>query len=318
MTPTQMRSFHAVAKSGSFTAAAELLHVSQPTVTIQVSTLEQRYGVELFYRHGRGVHLTETGRMLFALTQVATANVQEATDLLKEAGGLRAGRLRVAAIGPAQVVRILTAFHRRHPNVDLAVTFGNSQQVEQALVGYQADIGILGEIHEFQRFHTQGFSRPEIVMVVGQSHPWAKRSQVRIAELAGQPIIMREPGSETRRILERAARTASVALTPVMEIGSREGLMAAVIGGIGIGAVSAEELPPHQHVHPVRIADAEMFTIVDIACLQERKSARLHQAFFDAADEARAEVLPAQTPRKSRKAASANVPTGSAKGKSTS
>src|SRR5690606_9259551 len=118
MSPTQMRSFHAVAKTGSFTAAAEMLNVSQPTVTTQVSTLEQTYQVELFYRHGRGVHLTETGRMLYAVTQLATANIEEAIELLREARGLRAGRLRVAAIGPGQAVKILSAFHRNYPKVE--------------------------------------------------------------------------------------------------------------------------------------------------------------------------------------------------------
>lgn len=313
MTPTQMRSFHAVAKSGSFTAAAELLHVSQPTVTTQVSTLEQLYGVELFYRHGRGVHLTETGRMLFALTQLATANIEEAVDLLKEAGGLRAGRLRIVAIGPAQIARILIDFHRRYPKVELAVTFGNSLEVENALLSYRADIGILGELHEFQRFHIQRYSRPEIVIVVGRNHPWWGRRRVRIEDLASQPMIMREPGSETRRILEQAARNSGTVLSQVMEIGSREGLMAAVVGGIGIGAASEEELPPHRLVHPVRISNAEMSTIVDIACLQERKSARLHRAFFEAADQAKSDGDPNHTERKSRKAAPNDTPSASEK-----
>src|SRR5690606_24242500 len=107
-----------------------------------------------------------------------------------------------------------------------------------------------------QRFHIQRYSRPEIVIVVGRDHAWWGRRRVRIEELAGQPMIMREPGSETRRVLEQAARKAGTVLSPVMEIGSREGLMAAVIGGIGIGAVSNEELPPHRLVHPVRISNA--------------------------------------------------------------
>lgn len=291
MTPVQMRSFHAVAKTGSFSKAAVTLHVSQPTVTTQVRLLEETYGVELFSRRpGQGVQLSETGKALFSITQLAFATIEEAVNLLKETSGLRAGRLRVAAVGPGQVAKIVAAFHRRYPQVDLAVTFGNSKEVEDALLGYRADVGLLGEFREFDRFHVARYSEPEIVVLAGRGHPWSKRREIKIAELAGQPMIMREPGSETRRVLERAARKAAIALRPVMEIGSREGLMAAVADGIGLGAASEEELPPESELTPLRVRDADMFTHIDIACLLERRSARLHRAFFEAAAEVRSGV----------------------------
>src|SRR3546814_17409921 len=92
MAPTQMRSCYAVALTGSFTAAARMLNVSQPTVTTQVKGLEELYGVELFYRHGRGAELTETGRNLFAITQRIIVNQQDAKDYLREVRGLQIGR----------------------------------------------------------------------------------------------------------------------------------------------------------------------------------------------------------------------------------
>jgi aminoethylphosphonate catabolism LysR family transcriptional regulator len=286
MNLVQMRSFHAVAQTGSFVAASRLLNVSQPTITTQVKDLEEAYGVELFARHGRGVQMTEAGRTLFAITQKTVANLQEAIDFLKETKELRAGHLRIAAVGSAQVIPILPAFHQRYPRIQLTVEFGNSSKVEQAILEYRADVGVLAEISDLNRLHRVRYSRPEIVVLVHRDHPWKSRATVRMQELASQPLVMRERGSETRRVLEAAARKAGVTLSPVIEIGSREGVLAAVSGAIGIGCASEEELGPYP-LHILRISDVDMHTYVDIACLEERKSARLHRAFFEVAEECR-------------------------------
>jgi len=87
-------------------------------------------------------------------------------------------------------------------------------------------------------------------------------------------------------VLENAARKAKVPLSPIMEIRSREGVLAAVKGAIGIGCVSEEEIGAHR-LHTLRVSNAEMHTYVDIACLDERKGARLHKAFFEVAEAAR-------------------------------
>lgn len=286
MNLVQLRSFHAVALTGSFVAASRRLSVSQPTISTQVKELEEAYGVELFARHGRGVRLTETGRMLFAISQKTMANLQESVEFLKEAKGLRVGHLRIAAVGSAQVVPILPEFHRRYPKIRLTVEFGNSSLVEQAILDYRADVGVLAEISNLARLHRLRYSHPEIVVVVQRNHPWKSRKTVRIAELAGQPMVMREKGSETRRVLEAAVKRAGVKLAPVVEIGSREGLLAAVSGAIGIGCASEEELGPYP-LHIVRISNADMHTYVDVACLEERKGARMHRAFFEVAEELR-------------------------------
>ncbi|HVL56312.1 MAG TPA: LysR substrate-binding domain-containing protein [Burkholderiaceae bacterium] len=282
----QMRSFHAVAQTGSFMAASRLLHVSQPTITAQVKDLEEAYGVELFRRHGRGVQLTEDGRALFEMTQKTMAAFQESIEFLKETTGLRAGHLRIAAVGSQQVARVLAEFHRRYPSIRITVQFANSRRVEETILEHDADVGFVGELRNLSRFHRLRFSRPEIVIVVARTHPWRNRKSIRIEELAGQPLVMREQGSETRRVLEAAARKAGVPLSPRVEIASRDGVLAAVAGAIGVGCVSEEEIGPYP-VHAVRIANADMHTTVDIACLEERKTARLHRAFLEVAESCR-------------------------------
>jgi aminoethylphosphonate catabolism LysR family transcriptional regulator len=280
MNLVQMRSFHAVALTGSFVGASRMLNVSQPTVTTQVKALEDYYGVELFCRHGRGVKLTESGEMLFALTKKAMTTYQECIELLKETKGLRAGHLRIAAVGSQQVTTVITEFNKRYPQIRISVQFSNSREVEEAILDYRADIGFLGELRNLPRFYRVRYSHPEIVILVNHSHPWRDRKTVRIQDLAGQPLVIREQGSETRRVLEDAARKSKVTLSPIMEIRSRDGVLAAVAGGVGIGCASEEEIGPYP-LHVVRISNADMRTYVDIACLEERKATRLHRAFFE-------------------------------------
>ncbi len=283
----QMRSFHAVAITGSFVAASRLLHVSQPTITTQVKGLEEMYGVELFARKGRGVQLTESGKDLFSITLKTMASFQESVEYLKETKGLRAGHLRIAAVGSQQVTSVLPEFHRRYPQIRITVEFGNSKEVEQAILDYRADVGFLAELSSLSRFHRIRYSHPEIVVVVNKKHPWRTRKSITLRELASHPLVMREHGSETRRVLEDAARKAKVELRTIMEIRSRDGVLAAVAGSVGVGVASEEEIGSYP-LHKIRVSNADMHTYVDIACLAERRTSRLQAAFFDVAEKVKA------------------------------
>jgi len=105
-----LRSFFAVARHGGFTAGARALHVSQPTVTTQVRALEASYAIELFIRRGRGVALTAAGEALYGIAERIFEQEEEALALLRNTGELRAGRLRVGAVGPYHVMEMLAAF----------------------------------------------------------------------------------------------------------------------------------------------------------------------------------------------------------------
>src|SRR5690625_4403689 len=100
MRRTHLRSFHGVAVTGSFTAAAELLNISQPTVTVQVRALEESYGVELFHRRGREISLTPLGKQLHTLSKQIFSLESEARELLIDSGKLQVGHFRIGAVGP--------------------------------------------------------------------------------------------------------------------------------------------------------------------------------------------------------------------------
>lgn len=282
---TQLRSFHAVARAGGFTGAARLLHISQPTVTTQVGFLEENYGVELFYRRGRTVKLTPLGEQLHALAQKIFALESETVHMLQDSGRLQSGTLRVGAVGPFHVTEMLALFNRRYPGVHVSVLVGNSESVLQGLVDYRTDIAVLAQYAEDARFHSLPHSRHPVRIFVDRSHRFARRKSIRIAELEGERMIMREIGSTTRKALDDALRKAGVQPRIVMEIGSREAIREAVIKGVGIAAVSEIEFIPDPSLRIVAVSDAEMFTHAHVVCLEERRSARLVRAFLDIVQE---------------------------------
>ena len=287
-----MRTFYAVAREGSFTAAAKVLRVSQPTLTSQVRDLETTYGVKLFRRHGRGVELTETGRTLLSIAHRIISNQQEALEFLKAVNDLQAGHLKIGAVGPYQAAQILAVFHDKYSGIEISVNFGNSRQILEGVIDYRLDIGIVGRHENHPELLALEYSDPQPVVIVSKSHQWSRRRWVRLADLAGQKMIRREPGSLTRRTFEAALQRENVEVESVMEISSKEGVVAAVAQEIDIGVISDEEHIPDNYVHTVVITDIGLRMKVHIICHGERKNERLIRPFFDVAANLAGRILP--------------------------
>ncbi|MBV7427175.1 LysR family transcriptional regulator [Acidovorax sp. sif1233] len=278
---TQLRSFHAVATEGSFTRAAQALHVSQPTVTTQVQQLEELYKVELFHRTGRRIRPTEIGERLLQLSRQMFDLEQEAVQILRDAGELRSGHLRVAAVGPSHVTKMLAAFNQRYPEIQISVGTGNSEDVLSRLLDYRADVGVLAQVLKDKRFVSVPYSEHPIVIFCNADHRFARRRSIRTAELQGEKLILREQGSTTRKAIELALKAADVQPTVVMEVASREIIREAVLQGLGVAAVSEVEYVPGSGLHAVRISDAQIRTYAHVVCLAERRDTRLIRAFFN-------------------------------------
>jgi LysR family transcriptional regulator, low CO2-responsive transcriptional regulator len=280
MRHTQLRSFHAVAQRLSFTAAARELGVSQPTITTQVKSLEQEFGVELFVRHGRRIELTETGGGLLDITRRLFADEKEAADYLNETRGLRTGHLRVGAVGPYHVTDMLAAFNARHPGLYVSVAVGNSRDTLRDLLDYRTDVAVLAHVDPDPRLVAIPYRRHRVIAFCPIDHPFAQRRSIRVRDMEGQRLIVREAGSTTRRAFDQAMREADVRPKVVMEIGSRESIREAVAKGIGMGVVSEAEFIPDPRIRPLPITDAEIYTYAHVVHLKERQNARLVRAFL--------------------------------------
>lgn len=294
MNHAQMRAFHAVATEGSFTKAARLLGVSQPAITIQVKALEEAYGANLLHRTGQRVMLTDLGDDLLVITRRIFDLDQEAEELLSAARELRGGHLRAGADGPYFVMGMLAAFIECYPGVRVTVAMGNSQSVLRDLVDYRTDVAMVARVDDARRFHAAPYIRQPVVVFVPRTHQWGKRRGIRLAELEGQPMILREQGSSTRQIIEKALAKAGVSPRVVMEIGSREALHEAVAAGLGIGVVEAAEIGTDDRLTTLGITDANLEATEYVVCLKERRNLRTVQAFFDLADAEKAGRKPAK------------------------
>ncbi len=280
MRHTQLRSFHAVARNGSFTTAARELGVSQPTITTQVKTLEDEFGIELFVRRGRRVELTETGGGLLDITRRLFADEKEAADYLNETRELKTGHLRVGAVGPYHVTDMLAAFNARYPDLYVSVTVGNSRQTLADLLDYRTDVAVLAHVDPDPRLVAIPYRRHRVVVMCPTDHAFARRRAIRLREMEGQRLIVREAGSTTRRAFDQAMAEAGVHPLVVMEIGSRESIREAVAKGIGLGVVSEAEFIADPRIRALPVTDAEIYTYAHVVYLRERQSARLVRAFL--------------------------------------
>jgi aminoethylphosphonate catabolism LysR family transcriptional regulator len=297
MSPTQARAFLAVANAGSFTAAARFLNVSQPTVTTQVKDLETFYGVELFHRHGRGVNLTTTGEELLSIVRRIYANQQDAVQYLQAVQGLNTGQMRIGAYGPYHAIELLSVFHQRYPGLETSLSFANSGQLQDDIFGHRIDIAVFSRVEQRAEFHTLAYDQSRLIAIVGKAHPWSRRKSIDVRELNDQPVILREPGSEVRRAYIEIERRYDLKPLSAIEVGSREGTVAAAALNAGVAMIFDEGLFPEQSVCKLRIRDVDYVAQVNVVCLEERKTNRAISAFFEIAEEMRSAPRQPRQPR---------------------
>jgi aminoethylphosphonate catabolism LysR family transcriptional regulator len=282
MTPSQLRAFHLVAESGSFSAAARDSGLSQPNLSGQVTALEKAYGVRLFDRRGRSIVPTETGRQLHGVTTRLFAVQDEAQALLEGEQTLTRGHLRIAADSAHHVVPIMAALRRR-ASLTFALAIDNSAVVLERLLRHEADVAVMAKSVSDPRLQALKLRTDRVVLFVPARHPLAGRRRVPLAVLADKELVLRERGSITREVLEQAMAAAGIRPSAIVEVQTREGVREAVAAGFGIGAVFESELGDDRRFRPVVIADADLAVAEYAVCLQERRRVAPVRAFMDEA-----------------------------------
>lgn len=282
-----LRAFHAVAEEQGFTKGAERLNLTQPTLSGQVKALEDSYGVKLFERRGRGVQPTELGKALYGVSQRYFALEAEIEELLNSARSLSRGSLRIFADAPHLIMPLVALCKRRYPGIALELHFGNSEQVLEAVYDRRADIGVLPDIERDARLHTQPLRRDVLVVFVPRGHPWAARSSLRIEDLAGERLVLREQGSSTRAMLARALAQARVKLGETLEIESREAVREAVAAGLGVGVVAESEFVKDERLATVPFRGTALKTTTYASCLKGRQDIPVLAAFLELVAEER-------------------------------
>jgi DNA-binding transcriptional LysR family regulator len=241
MTVRQLEVFLAIARAHSFSRAAERIHLSQPTLSEHTRQLEAELGVPLFLRHGRAVTLTEAGRVFEDYATRLVSTLAAGKQAIAELGGLAHGSLVVGASttpGTYLLPALIARFRKRHPGVSVELRVANSRLVEERVRNGEVDVGVIGGhmLGPTERCVTAGIV-DELALIVPRDHP-TREAAVSREWLGRQPLLIREEGSATRQVTERALRQAGLTMRPVMELDHTETIKRAVMAGLGIAFVS--------------------------------------------------------------------------------
>ena len=234
--------FQAVAASGSVSAGAQRLHLSQSAVSKQLGEFEQALGVLLFDRLPRGMRLTEAGRLLQGYANNLVAVEAEAEAAIRDLKlGVR-GRLRIGAsrtVGAYIMPALLAQFRRRYPDVELFLQVDSTAVIEQRLIASELDIGFTEGIVGSELLEYRVFASDELVLIAAPTHPITRTQPAPLAAVIQQPLLMHEVGSGTRAVTEKAFSARKITLRPSMTLASTEAIKHTVATGVGIAVLSA-------------------------------------------------------------------------------
>ena len=245
------RSFHTVARTGSYALAAEYLSVRRPILFEQVSALEKSFSVELFHRRGRFFELSSVGRQLFAITRGLFDQEDETVLPRLSSSTFGKGSLRLGAVSPPIAMNIIYALMHRYPEIELETFFNTESATLERLRNFDIDVAILASSEFDPRLHAQFYRRYPIIAVVHENHPWVQQSEVSVKQIGGEKLVLREGSSRTRQLVEEMCKKLDVELDCVMQLNSREAIVHAVSQNIGIGFVSEVEYVEAPGTRPI-------------------------------------------------------------------
>jgi LysR family transcriptional regulator, low CO2-responsive transcriptional regulator len=237
----QLATFHAVARLGSVSRAAEEMHLTQPAVSIQLGILEDAAGTPLLHRSARGVKLTEAGELLAAYAARILELWRETGEAMALHCGEVAGLLRVGAVTTAEYLLppLLLEFVREHPQVKVKLQVGNRAETVNQLANQDIDLAVMGRPPAELKTSSVAFARHPMAFVAAPMHPLMSHVQrLELAVLNDANLLVRERGSGTRTTLEQLFKDAGLSLVIGSEMSSNEAIKQMCAAGFGVAFLS--------------------------------------------------------------------------------
>jgi DNA-binding transcriptional LysR family regulator len=256
--------FHAVAHAGGISRGAEHARVSQPAVSKQISELESALGVRLLDRLPRGCRLTEAGQLLAGYARQLISLEEEAVRSIEEFRGLKKGRLAVGAsttIGAYLLPRLLGEYHRQYPEIELRLEIANTHQIQRWLSEGKIEIAFTEGLIEAEELDSEVFAEDELVAIAPPGHALAKQRNVLVRDFCHEPFILREEGSGTRAVIERALKRRGITVQPILSLASPEAIKHAVIAGLGVAIISRLAVTCEVQAGPLQIVPLKDLTL---------------------------------------------------------
>ena len=263
LTFRQLRLFLALADTGSVSAAARALHVTQPTASMQLKEITQSIGMPVYEVVGKRVFLTEAGRELAETARAIAGEWEALRQKFDAMRGLTRGRLRVALVNTAQyfMPRLLGGFCQQHPEIDISLQVLNRDGVVARLRDNHDDLYIMSMPPADIELDDDVFMPNPLLLVAASTHPLAKKRKLPIEKLATDRFILRESGSGTRMVTEQLFAAQSFRPNMRMELGSNEAIRQAVAAGLGVAVLSRHALESGQGNDEVVALDVQGFPL---------------------------------------------------------
>jgi len=242
----QLRAFVAIAESGTFTAGALRVHVTQAAISMQIRQLETEIGAKVFVRAPRHVILTEAGEQLLRRARHILREHDAALDEIAELAGAERGRLRIgsasAMVLTDQLPSILEELRNQHPGAEIAVTSGTSEVLVDQILAGEIDIAFVSLPVDVRGIKTERLSDDQLVAIASPKHKLAKQKTISAYTLAGERLILGERGGNTRRLIDQFFAQAGVTLHVAMELSRQQAIRRMVEADMGVGIVPLQSV----------------------------------------------------------------------------
>ena len=242
----QLRAFVAIAETGTFTAGALRVHVTQAAISMQIRQLESEIGARVFVRAPRHVILTEAGEQLLRRARHILREHDAALDEIAELAGAERGRLRIgsasAMVLTEQLPAILKDLRKQHPAAEISVTSGTSEVLVDQILAGEVDIAFVSLPVDVRGIKTERLSEDQLVAIASPRHRLAKQKTISAYTLAGERLILGERGGNTRRLIDQFFAQAGVTIRVAMELSRQQAIKRMVEEDMGVGIVPLQSV----------------------------------------------------------------------------
>lgn len=285
----KLQAFLHSAETLSFTKAAEQLHVTQPTISHHIKSLESDLGVDLFDRSGAGLKLTEAGRLLLPRARKLLRGAIEVQQIMDSLQQKIVGDLRIACSTTAgkYILPLLSArFCERHPGVRVTILACTPELVFEELTGGEANLGVVSHEATEEGVESQEFFDDFITLIVPGDHPWAEGEEILPEDLLEEPIILRHAPSGTRQVMLEGLASFDIGLDDLnvlLQMGNAEAIVHTVAAGYGVSFVSrlAADYPLERgHVAAVPVRGLELRRTIHMVRMAMETPTRPMEVFW--------------------------------------
>lgn len=281
----QLEILQAVYDQGSITAATEVLHLTQPTISMQLKKLSDAIGLPIYDQVGKKLVFTQAGIAAVDAARDILSRFEDLENQLSDFKGLKAGTLRLGVVTTAKyfIPHLLGEFCKLYPAIDVQMNVANRGQILERLDRGEDDFYVFSHPPETDEIELFDFLPNPLVAIAPVGHPMTEKKKVTLAEFAQYPFLMREPGSGTRHAIEEHMKKYGIKLNLKMTIESNEAIRHAVMAGLGVSILSSHTLSYGGHVglQEINVSRIPIVLNWQLARLKSKRMSIIASTFLD-------------------------------------